>query len=91
MAFRLLLKRVDAQQQDQQPLFSAMLWSVEGADTRLLEWKDFTGTVPLGVWLAGVAGRHGRQNVSVDWTDQLRADARLTEIVAGIFGPPPAP
>jgi len=90
MPLRLLVKRIEVHEQHgQRYVFSAMLWEVDGAATRLVEWKDFAGTVQLGVWLAGVAGKYGRQNVSVDWTDHLRGDPRLVEILSGIFGLPP--
>jgi hypothetical protein len=82
MRVRLLVKRVP----EPQTGFSATLWT-EG-DARLVEWKDFSGTVTLGVWLAGIAGKYGRNDVLIDWTEQMKADGRLAEAVSSVFGEP---
>lgn len=64
-----------------------MLWT-EDADARLIEWKEFAGTVTLGVWLAGVVGKYGRGNIKIDWTPQLMTDARLRGLITSILAPP---
>lgn len=84
MALRLMIRRVTIPH----PGISAMLWTAD-RDSRLLEWKEFQGDAALGVWLAGIAGKYGRENVKVDWTEQLRADARVGPLLSSMFGPPP--
>jgi hypothetical protein len=86
MGLRLLVNRVEVPQLG----FSAMLWT-EDEDARLVEWKEFSGTVTLGVWLAGVAGKYGRGNIKIDWTPQLMADARLRELITSILAPVVSP
>lgn len=83
MPLRLMVTRMS----DPHPGISAMLWTVD-REARLLDWKEFHGEAALGVWLAGLAGKYGRDNVKVDWTEQLRADARLVPLLSSLFGPP---
>ena len=81
MVLRLMVKRAE----DPGSGISAMLWAT-GEDARLLEWKEFQGEAALGIWLAGIVGKYGRENVKVDWTQQLRADARLAPLLSILFG-----
>jgi hypothetical protein len=81
MKCRLMLRRVE----DPQPGISALLWS-EDVDARLLEWKEFQGGAALGVWLAGLAVKYGRENFTLDWGDGLKTDLVLAPIVEKIFG-----
>lgn len=59
----------------------ALVWTSENDDPRLLESKQFKGEAALQVWLAGIVTRYGRSNITVNWTDSLRADDRLAKVV----------
>jgi hypothetical protein len=63
-----------------------MVWTAAADDPRLLESKQFKGEAALGVWLAGIVTRYGRGNIRVNWTDALRADARLAAVVQELLG-----
>jgi hypothetical protein len=82
MALKLMVKRVEFP-----PGISVMLWTSD-RDARLLEWKDFHAEGALGVWLAGIVGKYGRAEVKLEWTEQLKADARLAPLLSSILGPP---
>ena len=58
-----------------------MLWSLE-RHTRLLEAHQLQDEATLAEWLTGIVTRCGRENVSVDWTDSLRARRKLALLVA---------
>jgi hypothetical protein len=81
MKCRLMLRRV----QKPQPGISALLWS-EDLDARLLEWKEFQGGAALGVWLAGLVVKYGRDNFTLDWGNGLKDDLVLAPLVEKIFG-----
>jgi hypothetical protein len=59
----------------------AMVWTSADDDPRLLESKHFLGMAALQVWLAGIATRYGRSNITVDWTASLKSDDRLAAAV----------
>ena len=59
----------------------AMVWTSSDDDPRLLESKHFLGLAALQVWLAGIATRYGRSNITVDWTASLKSDERLAAAV----------
>ena len=71
---------------------SVMAWTAEDADPRLLESRQFRGEAALKVWLAGIATRYGRSNIHLNWTEALRADARLAMVLKDTMGAiaPPA-
>jgi hypothetical protein len=64
----------------------AMVWTAIDDDPRLLESKQFKGEAALKVWLAGVGTRFGRENIRVNWTDVLRSDDRLVEVLKDSVG-----
>jgi hypothetical protein len=65
----------------------AMLWTaVDDDDPRLLEARQFKGEAALKVWLAGIGARHGRENIRVKWTEALRTDDRLSEMLRDSVG-----
>lgn len=70
----------------------AFLWSLPASSSlaaRLLPGNVRPYfTVTLGVWLAGIAGKYGRDNVLIDWTEQMKADVRLRDAVSSVFGEP---
>jgi hypothetical protein len=59
----------------------AMVWTSADDDPKLLESKRFLGDAALKVWLAGIATRYGRSNITVDWTASLQSDDRLAAAV----------
>lgn len=59
----------------------ALVWTSADDDPRLLESKHFLGLAALQVWLAGIATRYGRSNITVDWTASLKSDDRLAAAV----------
>jgi hypothetical protein len=65
----------------------AMIWTRTDADPRLLESKQFKGAAALQVWLAGIATRYGASSIVVSWTDSLKNDERLSEVVRKTIDP----
>lgn len=63
-----------------------MVWTAVDDDPRLLESKHFKGEAALKVWLAGMGARFGRENIRVNWTDVLRTDDRLLEVLKDSVG-----
>jgi len=59
----------------------ALVWTSADDDPRLLESKHFLGLAALQVWLAGIATRYGRSNITVEWTTSLKSDDRLAAAV----------
>ena len=59
----------------------AMAWTSDDNDPRLLDSKHFLGPAALQVWLAGIATRYGRSNITVDWTTSLKSDDQLAAAV----------
>ena len=66
--------------------FWAMVWTAIDDDPRLLESKHFRGEAALKVWLAGIGARYGRENIRVNWTDILRTDDRLADVLKDSVG-----
>jgi len=64
-----------------------MVWTVQDDDPRLLDSKQFQGHPALSVWLAGIATRYGPSNITVDWSDSLKADDRLATVVKEAVAP----
>ena len=64
----------------------AMLWTAVDDDPRLLEARHFKGEAALKVWLAGISARHGRENIRVNWTEELRTDDRLAAMLRDSVG-----
>jgi hypothetical protein len=46
----------------------------------------FKGESALKVWLAGIGVRYGRENIRVNWTDDLRGDDRLAVVLKDSVG-----
>jgi hypothetical protein len=59
----------------------AMVWSTADDDPRLLESKEFKGPSAFKVWLAGIVTRYGRSSVTVNWSEALKGDDRLSAVV----------
>ena len=64
-----------------------MVWTSQDDDPRLLESKRFRGEAALKVWLAGIVIKYGLSNITVDWTDSLKADVRLASAVKQLVDP----
>jgi hypothetical protein len=64
-----------------------MVWTTQDDDPRLLESKHFRGEAALKVWLAGITTKYGPSNITVDWSDSLKADVRLASAVKELVDP----
>ena len=71
-----------------QPWIEALLWYVAHEDTRLLESQRFTGGSELRVWLKAIVAEHGRGNISVQWTDKIKANFALSRLIAACLDVP---
>jgi hypothetical protein len=65
--------------------FEALLWTT-GSDPRLVESQHFSSAGDLRVWLKAVAVEHGQANISVRWTDKLKANRPLCHLLGVCLG-----
>lgn len=67
------------------PWFDALLWTTE-SDPRLVESQHFGSAVDLRGWLKAVALEHGQANISVRWTNKLKANRPLCHLLGVCLG-----
>lgn len=67
------------------PWFDALLWTA-GRDPRLLESQRFRNAADLRVWLKAISFEHGQPNITVQWTDKLKANRPLCHLLGLCLG-----
>jgi hypothetical protein len=65
----------------------ALAWTDSEDDPRLIESRHFLGEEALQAWLEEISARFGPGSIAVDWSDSLRADARLTAVMQRSLDP----
>jgi hypothetical protein len=70
-------------------LITAMVWSADDEDPRLLDSRQFRGEGAFKIWLGGVVVRYGRSNIRVSPTEALSTDARLRWTIEEVIGAAP--
>jgi hypothetical protein len=79
MALEILIEPEGAE--DRSLTITGVLWTT-GADPQLIEIKTLESGAELRSWLEGIVVMFGTEDLAVRWTDKLKADQTLTDLVA---------
>jgi hypothetical protein len=70
-----------------EPWIDALLWAVAD-DAQLIEAQRFKGGAEMRVWLKAITTEHGYQAVRVRWTDALKGNKALCQLIAACLAIP---